>query len=1099
MARGEGLPVRSHAFVLLVLAVMVAACASTDRGSRGLDEATARGESSSSGYDVRRGADASSTWVAENAVQAFTTRFDPRGVAVIARAGAWAWSMRLAAVGREGAMRAVTDTEPVASGARVEYERGDGWLEWYVNTPAGVEQGFTVRERPAGPGAVSRAPDARGRSLGDRRRGPVQIELESGGDLAPHALANRVELRDANGAHVLSYGKLAVRDAHGRALEASISIEGARLVLRVDDADAEYPIVVDPLVWAKEAVLVGSDTAAGDGFGKAVTVSGDTAIVGADAAFGGASSSGAAYVFVGGGAAWTQQQKLAPLDPASGDGFGAAVAISGDTAVVGAFKKNTSTGAAYVFVRSGAAWTQQQKLVASDGVANDFFGVAVSISGNTIVIGARGKDAKGPTRVDAGGAYVFVRAGTVWTEQAKLAASDAVASDFFGNAVAVDVDTVVVGASRKTTSTGAVYAFVRSGTAWSQQAKLTASDAATGDGFGASVALGGDTAFVGAPGKSASTGAAYAFLRTGALWSEQAKLVASDPTASRSYGNAVALSGSTAIVGTFPSVGGGAAYVVTRAGVTWTEQAKVAAAYPVASVAVSGAVAVVGAPVACCIGQAFVVAGGEPNGTPCTVATAAQCASAICQDGACCDLACTGQCEACDVAGSVGACSLVTGTPRGSRAACTGTNVGTDCGPSCNGDVQDPNRAGPDRKACRYPINGALCSAVACADGWETKPSACDGIGHCQDVPRKCAPYACGATACKSKCTGDADCAATFVCDKCFGCAEGVCTLPDSGQQLGSTCLGPGSCAAGMFCTEGVCCASAACPAGSSCAIEGSRGACMKLRGTACTSGLECGSGFCADGVCCTSACEAQCQACDVAGSIGVCTGVKGKPHGDRPPCDDGAGDVCQAKTCDGAADPTTCAALANGPETACRPATCEHASFTAAAYCSGAGQCAVPLPSRCDPFACDDTRPDKGCRTTCSRSEECAPGFACRNGTCAQGAKCSEDRLSSLGEEDGAPTPCTPYRCDTDGRCGTRCATADDCAPGFACRDKVCESGATAAPVGDGCQLGAIGARSTPGLAVALGMLGLALARRTRRERGHARGGAPDGGARGA
>jgi hypothetical protein len=247
-------------------------------------------------------------------------------------------------------------------------------------------------------------------------------------------------------------------------------------------------------------------------------------------------------VFVRSGTTWTQQAKLTASDGVSNDYFGYSVAISGNTAVTGAVAKNSLTGAAYVFVRSGTAWSQQAKLTASDGAANDYFGDSVAVSGSTAVVGARQNSS-------TGAAYVFVPSGTTWSQQAKLTASDAAPLDNFGVWVAVSGSTTVVGAFGKNSNTGAAYVFVRSGTTWSQQAELTAFDAAQSDNFGLSVALSGSIALVGASGKSSNKGAAYVFVRSGTTWSQQSELTASDSVSNDYFGVSVALSGSNAVVG----------------------------------------------------------------------------------------------------------------------------------------------------------------------------------------------------------------------------------------------------------------------------------------------------------------------------------------------------------------------------------------------------------------------------------------------------------------------------------------------------------------------------------------------------------------------
>ena len=195
------------------------------------------------------------------------------------------------------------------------------------------------------------------------------------------------------------------------------------------------------------------------------------------------------------------QTKIVDGDAAAVDCFGTSVSISGDTALVGAYQDDdagSDTGSAYVFVRSGDTWTQQAKLTASDAAAGDFFGYSVSVSGDTAIIGALRDDDAGS---GSGSAYVFVRSGTTWTQQQKLTASDAAGEDQFGISVSIDGDTALVGAYDDDDAgamSGSAYVFVRSGDTWTQQQKLTASDAAAGDFFSYSVSVSGDTALVGA-------------------------------------------------------------------------------------------------------------------------------------------------------------------------------------------------------------------------------------------------------------------------------------------------------------------------------------------------------------------------------------------------------------------------------------------------------------------------------------------------------------------------------------------------------------------------------------------------------------------------
>jgi hypothetical protein len=195
--------------------------------------------------------------------------------------------------------------------------------------------------------------------------------------------------------------------------------------------------------------------------------------------------------------------KLNASDGAAGDWFGYSVAISGDHAVVGAHwdgDAGMGSGSAYIFKHDGTAWTQEAKITASDGAADDCFGVSVAISGDHVVVGAQRDDDAGS---NSGSAYIFKRNGTEWTEQAKITASDCAADDCFGVSVAISGDYVVVGAygadDDAGSNSGAAYIFKRNGTEWTEQAKITASDGAAGDLFGYSVATSGDHAVVGAP------------------------------------------------------------------------------------------------------------------------------------------------------------------------------------------------------------------------------------------------------------------------------------------------------------------------------------------------------------------------------------------------------------------------------------------------------------------------------------------------------------------------------------------------------------------------------------------------------------------------
>lgn len=308
--------------------------------------------------------------------------------------------------------------------------------------------------------------------------------------------------------------------------------------------------------WIQQAKLLAADGAAGDNFGSSVSVSadGNTALIGSPYDDFPQTDRGSAYVFTRSGTTWTQQFKVPAADGATGDLFGFSVSLSanGNTAAVGAANKSSGRGSVYIFVRSGVTWTQQAKLLAADGLANDQFGNAISLSndGNTILIGAVLDDT---VSTDRGSAYVFTRSGTTWTQQAKLLASDGLANDEFGVDVSLsgDGNTALIGAVLDDTVSidrGSAYVFTRSGTTWTQQAKLLANDGSTNDQFGYSVSLSfnGDKAVVGSPlidsGNFSDQGGVYVFTRAGTVWTQEQKIIASDGATGDNFGNRVVVS-----------------------------------------------------------------------------------------------------------------------------------------------------------------------------------------------------------------------------------------------------------------------------------------------------------------------------------------------------------------------------------------------------------------------------------------------------------------------------------------------------------------------------------------------------------------------------
>jgi hypothetical protein len=538
---------------------------------------------------------------AENPKHGLAVDFAPEGIEV--RTGGEHWGLSFSGYGYGEALNKGVAVAPQATANRVEYRRG-ALTEWYVNGPLGLEQGFTLERAP-----------------GERTEGgPLTLALTLSGDLKASIEpdGNGLRLSRADGTAALRYRGLSAQDATGRELTAWLEVQEAELLLRVDDTDAQYPVVVDPFV--EQAKLTASDGAAGDFFGLSVAVDGDTVVVGASTPLGPNNDGlGSAYVFVKPVDGWvtmTETAKLTASDGASNDRFGESVAIVGDAVVVGGHLADS----AYVFVKPTGGWetmTETAKLIPTDGVS-DSFGTSVAIAGDTVVVGAPRADF---FQGSHGSVYVFVKPAGGWvtmTETAKLTASDGAGVDWFGESVAVSGDTVVVGAIfddiGANSDQGSAYVFIRPAGGWSgnltETAKLTTSDGASNDRFGESVTVSGDTVVVGAIwddiGANSNQGSAYVFIKPTGGWATtstfDAKLTASDGAGGDVFGISVAMSSETVVVG---APNNDTAYVFVRPAGGWSgnlnEDAKLTTSNGVSSesfgfsVAMSGEAVVVGA------------------------------------------------------------------------------------------------------------------------------------------------------------------------------------------------------------------------------------------------------------------------------------------------------------------------------------------------------------------------------------------------------------------------------------------------------------------------------------------------------------------------
>jgi len=520
---------------------------------------------------------------ARNRQQRYGTTFRDSGIEIVPESpeGPW-WQLGLSVTGYgyEGDVRPLRPADPQAEKDRIEYHRGPV-TEWYVNRPEGLEQGFELRQ----PETI-------------RSGRPLVITMAAHGSLSlSSAVDGVVFATDRGELPLIRYAGLKAWDADGRLLSSRLQATDLNIQLVIEAQAARFPVTVDP-TFVHQARLEGHGDPFGEpdaAFGFSVAVSGDKVAVGAPYADTHSGvDAGAVYVFERSGSSWIMQVPIRAADfPAAGDLFGSAVAISGETLVVGAPRDDNvggaDAGAAYVFILAGGFASQAQQLLASDGASGARFGSSVSVAGGTIVVGAESADTS--AGADAGAAYVFVGStSTAWTEQQKLLASDAAAGDAFGNSVSLDGETVVVGAAADSNPAGAAagsaYVFVRSGTSWSEQQKLVASDGAAGDRFATSVSVSADTVLAGAVGDDtvggADAGSAYVFVRSGSTWAEQQKLLASDAVANQGFGISISVSGDRSVVGAHlddnpAGTDAGAAYVFARSGSTWSEQQKLVA------------------------------------------------------------------------------------------------------------------------------------------------------------------------------------------------------------------------------------------------------------------------------------------------------------------------------------------------------------------------------------------------------------------------------------------------------------------------------------------------------------------------------------------
>lgn len=600
--------------------------------------------------------------------QDWLSSFDGKGVVVQPDDADWSWGLQLVSFGFEGDEVAVEGQAKASSeGHRIVYDWTSNVQEWYINEGRGLEHGYTLQSRPVKDSALDSPLTFTLNVLGSLT---PQAQADGQG----------VQFIDANGSTALTYSGLHVYDALGIDQPATIVVKENSIRLVVDESNAQYPLTIDPTAqqaylkasntdaddlfghavaisgdlivigapeeagpstgvngiqndnsalragaayvfrrvgnsWVQEAYLKASNTDAFDLFGWSVAISGNRVIVGAKHESGGSTgvngnesdnsqwAAGSVYVFVQSNGTWSQEAYLKASNASAGDRFGYSVAISGDVIAVGAWNERsasvgvngnqaddsaTRSGAAYVFRYAGGNWAQEAYLKASNTDAEDLFGVAIGVSGDLVVVGAT-RESSASTGVNgiqsdnsasgSGAAYVFRSNAGVWSQEAYIKASNAAFNDIFGQSVAVSDGRIIVGAPNEDSNAtrvggnqnddsasqaGAAYLFVKTAGVWSQEAYLKASNTRLSNNFGYSVGISGLHVIVGAqdedsitPGVNSggygnglpNSGAAYLFDRSNGSWSFHSHLKASNPELLDRFGQAVAISNGSAVVG----------------------------------------------------------------------------------------------------------------------------------------------------------------------------------------------------------------------------------------------------------------------------------------------------------------------------------------------------------------------------------------------------------------------------------------------------------------------------------------------------------------------------------------------------------------------
>ncbi len=539
---------------------------------------------------------------AHNPGQDWWSTFSPLGLLIQPNEAKWSWGLELEAYGFKGMMMSPEGPALSSHGNRVTREWDSNLSEWYINDQRGLEHGFTIHRRPQAQKGCS---------------SPLLFELAILGTLKPNASSHgkAVQFQSPQGNTLLRYEGLHVFDSKGITQPATFTLDGQSLLISVQEGSADYPLTIDPI--AQQSYLKAHNTDTDDRFATSVAISGDLAVVGSPWECSDAVGvngdpnnnsrfwSGAAYVYRRTGGTWIQEAYLKASNPGASDQFGSAVSISGSTIAIGAFGESSNAsgidgdqgnnilsraGAVYAFNLAGGVWTQQAYVKASNPDLGDFFGLAVSISGDLLIVGANGEDSitRGVNgdpfnngALESGAAYIFERTAGTWSQVAYLKASNSESHDIFGASVSISGHRAIVGSGQEDSASagvngiqfnnflrdaGAAYIFERSAGVWQRTAYLKASNPGYSDSFGWDVSIAQDLAIVAARdesnsatgingnqhnGISSSSGAVYVFQQAAGIWTQLAYVKASNTGSYDRFGWSTAASGNSFVVGTW--------------------------------------------------------------------------------------------------------------------------------------------------------------------------------------------------------------------------------------------------------------------------------------------------------------------------------------------------------------------------------------------------------------------------------------------------------------------------------------------------------------------------------------------------------------------